>query len=165
MMKAWLRPTTVNDSRQVANVYLRSRKAFIAFAPAAHSDDEVRKWMANVLIPAGGVMVAVQGPEESVVGMMALSRRKGAGWIEHLYLEPGVVGLGLGTRFIECAKKTLGSPIRLYTFRANSGARRFYERHGFQCVELTDGAGNEEHCPDMLYEWTDVTRRDNEPLG
>ena len=43
-------------------------------------------------------------------------------------------------------------PIRLYTFQANLGARRFYERHGFSAIEFTDGEGNRERCPDVLYE-------------
>jgi hypothetical protein len=46
----------------------------------------------------------------------------------------------------------LSRPTRVYTFQANSGARRFYERHGFAAIQLTDGQGNEEHCPDVLYE-------------
>jgi ribosomal protein S18 acetylase RimI-like enzyme len=47
----------------------------------------------------------------------------------------------------------LTSPIRLYTFQENDGARRFYERHGFRAIEFGDGSNNEENCPDVLYEW------------
>ena len=32
-------------------------------------------------------------------------------------------------------------------------ASKFYERHGFQAVGYSDGARNEEQCPDILYEW------------
>ena len=153
-----LRSATLADAGQVASVYLTSRRTFVAFAPLAHSDDDVRSWVANVLIPGGGVSVAVvRSPEESVVGMMAISRDGGIGWVDHLYLVPTAVGRGLGTQFIERAKETLGSPIRLYTFQANAGARRFYERHGFRVLELSDGASNEERCPDMLYEWAAAT--------
>ena len=42
-------------------------------------------------------------------------------------------------RFVELAKERLGSPIRLYTFQANNGARRFYERHGFTPIAFGDG--------------------------
>ena len=38
-------------------------------------------------------------------------------------------------------------------FQKNEGARRFYERHGFRLVRLTDGDGNMEKEPDALYEW------------
>jgi hypothetical protein len=30
----------------------------------------------------------------------------------------------------------------------------FYERHGFMAIEFTDGSGNEEKEPDVLYRWT-----------
>ena len=133
---------------------LASRKAFVDFAPMAHADDDVRAWIAKVLIPGGGVSVATdRGPNEAVVGMMAVSRQDGVAWIDQLYLDPSVVGRGIGTRFIELAKESLGRPIRLYTFQENAGARRFYEGHGFRAIAFSDGANNEEHCPDVLYEW------------
>jgi hypothetical protein len=43
--------------------------------------------------------------------------------------------------------------LRLWVFQQNAGARAFYERRGFKLVRFTDGAGNEEHEPDALYEW------------
>jgi hypothetical protein len=112
---AILRSATHADAGQVASVYLTSRRTFVAFAPLTHSDDDVRSWVANVLIPGGGVSVAVvRSPEESVVGMMAISRDGGIGWVDHLYLVPTAVGRGLGTRFIERAKETLGSLTTLW---------------------------------------------------
>ena len=85
--------------------------------------------------------------------MMAVSQQDGVGWIDQLYLHPSVVGRGIGSRFIELGRESLGSPIRLYTFQENAGARRFYERHGFHAIAFSDGANNEERCPDVLYEW------------
>ena len=153
-MDVIFRPATDIDAEQVASVLLASRKAFLAFAPLAHADDDVRAWVANFLIPGGGVSVAVaRGSSEEVVGMMAVSQQNGIAWIDQLYLHPSVVGHGIGTRFIDLAKESLGSPIRLYTFQENGGARRFYERHGFRAIAFSDGSDNEEHCPDVLYEW------------
>ena len=85
--------------------------------------------------------------------MMALSDDGTVGWVEQLYVHPRVVGCGIGTQLLERAKTELGSPIRLYTFQANTGACRFYERHGFRAIAVGDGSGNEEQCPDVLYEW------------
>lgn len=153
-MDVIFRSATDSDAEQVASVLLASRKAFVAFAPMAHADDDVRAWVANLLIPGGCVSVAVaRGSDEGVVGMMAVSRQEGIGWIDQLYLHPSAVGRGIGTRFIELAKESLGSPIRLYTFQENAGARRFYERHGFRAIAFSDGSDNEERCPDVLYEW------------
>jgi ribosomal protein S18 acetylase RimI-like enzyme len=46
----------------------------------------------------------------------------------------------------------LPRPVRLYTFAANTGARRFYERYGFVAIAYGDGSHNEERTPDVLYE-------------
>ena len=68
-------------------------------------------------------------------------------------LRPAVLlNQGIGALLLAHAMRALALPIRLYTFQANAGARRFYERHGFVPLEFTDGQANEEHCPDVLYE-------------
>jgi hypothetical protein len=41
----------------------------------------------------------------------------------------------------------------LWTFQRNAPARRFYEKEGFVAVRETDGSGNEEREPDVLYLW------------
>ena len=145
------RPAALTDADAIADVYLESRKTFLPFAPLAHSDDEVRAWVRDHLLAAADVRVAVRG--EDVVGLLALTRADGSGWIDHLYLHPGAVGLGIGSALVAQAKETLGPPIRLYTFQANDGARRFYERHGFRAIAFGDGSSNEERCPDVLYAW------------
>ena len=148
------RLATGADAEQVADIYLESRKTFLAYAPLAHSDDSIRRWIAGHLIPSGGVTVtSPSDPTAPLVGMMALSRKGRIGWIDHLYLRISAVGSGLGARFVELAKAELGPPVRLHTFQENEGARRFYERHDFRILELGDGSGNEEGCPDVLYEW------------
>jgi GNAT superfamily N-acetyltransferase len=148
---AVFRAATISDASAISEVYLASRKRFLAYAPLAHTDEQVRAWIANQLIPNSDVSVALVDGE--IVGMMAVSQNDSASWIDQLYLHPNVVGQGIGTRFIEQAKTKSGSPIRLYTFQANAGARRFYERHGFKAIAFGDGLGNEEKCPDVLYEW------------
>lgn len=146
-----LRAATPSDAGAVADVYLASRQRFLPYAPLTHSDVDVRRWIAEVLIPDTDVTVVVLDGE--IVGLMALSRDDDAGWIDQLYLHPEATGQGIGGRLVERAKARLGSPIRLYTFQANEGARRFYERHGFEAIGFGDGSQNEEGCPDVLYEW------------
>lgn len=148
----WFRPGTPADAEAIWTIYLASRKQFLPYAPLAHSDSEILQYIATQLIPNCQVIVAVSG--EMIVGMMALSRDETAGWVEQLYLHPKTVGQGIGTQLLEQAKTKLSSPIRLYTFQANEGARRFYERHGFQAIAFGDGTHNEEKCPDVLYEWS-----------
>ena len=150
-MTVELRSATVGDADAVADVYLRSRKELVACAPLAQSDESVRGWVRERLIPAGRTTVAVVGGQ--IVGLMAIASTSDAGWIEQLYLHPAWIGRGIGTRLLELARTRLPPPIRLYTFQANQRARSFYERRGFKAVRFGDGSGNEEKCPDVLYEW------------
>jgi hypothetical protein len=88
MADATIRSATPEDAESVAEVYLASRKAFLSFAPLKHSDQAVRCWIADRLIPKGDVTGAEDADVGGVVGMMVLSHREGAGWIDHLYLPP-----------------------------------------------------------------------------
>ncbi len=105
----------------------------------------------SVNIPAGRTTVAVV--DGAIVGFMSVSEATGCSWINHLYLHPAWIGRGIGTRLLELARGELSPPIRLYTFQENQRARTFYERRGFTAVSFTDGSGNEEKSPDVLYEW------------
>jgi GNAT superfamily N-acetyltransferase len=73
--------------------------------------------------------------------------------LEHLYVHPQAESRGIGTALLALSKDRRPGGLRLWVFQKNSSARRFYERHGFRLVQLTDGRGNEEGEPDALYEW------------
>ena len=145
------RPVTVRDADSVADVYLRSRKELVACAPLIHSDENVRDWIRRHVIPAGRTTIAIV--DGLVAGLFTVSTATDCSWIEQLYLHPACVGRGIGTRLLELARSELLPPIRLYTFQCNERARRFYERRGFNPIAFGDGSGNEEKCPDILYEW------------
>ncbi|HSS08964.1 MAG TPA: GNAT family N-acetyltransferase, partial [Acidimicrobiales bacterium] len=59
---------------------------------------------------------------------------------------------GLGSRLLEVAKHRRPDGLQLWTFEANRGARRLYERHGFIATEATD-VNNEEGAPAVRYWW------------
>lgn len=143
----------------MATLYLAARRIHLPYAPLAHTEAEVRRWVAEILLPAGCSWVLSQAPEGSVLGFLsdALEAREvgdegdeGGAWIEQLYVHPAHTGQGLGTRLLRHALARLPRPLRLYTFEPNAGARRFYERHGFVLQARGDGSGNEEGCPDLL---------------
>ncbi|WP_245307003.1 GNAT family N-acetyltransferase [Mesorhizobium sp. SEMIA 3007] len=70
--------------------------------------------------------------------------------MEQLYLDPAWTGQGIGSRLLTDATAAL--PVtKLHCFQANTGARRFYERHGFRAESFGDGMTNEEGLPDILY--------------
>lgn len=145
------RGATEADNDAVAEVYLRSRKELVACAPLVHSDDNVREWIREKLIPSGQLTVAVVGGV--VVGFVAVSRSSECSWIDHLYVIPAYIRCGIGTALLDNIKQELPPPIRLYTFQGNEVAQRFYEHHGFKVIDYSDGTTNEEKCPDILYEW------------
>jgi GNAT superfamily N-acetyltransferase len=147
-----LRPAVPSDAPAVADVWLRSFAAALPTVRRAHSDDEVRGWVRDVLLLLHDVWVAdVDG---AVVGLLALS----PGWLDQLYLDPAWRGRGIGDRLVDLAKRRQPSGLQLWTFQVNGTARRFYERHGFVAVEETDGAGNEEREPDVRYAWSPARR-------
>jgi GNAT superfamily N-acetyltransferase len=131
----------------VAEVWLRSFAAALPGVHRAHSDDEVRRWVADVLLSTHDAWVA--DDDGTVAGVLALSD----GWLDQLYLDPDCRGQRLGDRFVALAKSRQPRGLQLWTFQVNEPARRFYRRHGFVEVERTDGAGNEEREPDVRLAW------------
>jgi GNAT superfamily N-acetyltransferase len=135
------------ESAAVADLWLRSRKDSVpANPPGIHDDDDVRNHFATVVLPEQEVWVLERGG--AIVALMSLS----AGWVMHLHVEPGLTGRGLGSRLLEHAKRRQPAGLDLWTFQSNTGARRFYERHGFVAIAMTDG-DNEERAPDVRYHW------------
>ena len=63
-----------------------------------------------------------------------------------------VAELDDGNALLEIAKAG-SAELQLWTFQRNRSARRFYEKHRFQAMRETDGTGNEEREPDVLYRW------------
>jgi GNAT superfamily N-acetyltransferase len=137
------------DSDSIAAIYLASRKAYLPYAPLAHRDTAIYSWVAEVLIKTNRIVAASENSE--VYGFIATASEGGKQWINHLYIHPLHTGLGIGSALLEYALAQMPRPVYLYTFQANSGARRFYERYGFLALEFSDGSGNEEGCPDVLY--------------
>ncbi|PYE82416.1 GNAT family N-acetyltransferase [Pseudoroseicyclus aestuarii] len=68
-----------------------------------------------------------------------------------LYLRASARRQGGGALLLERAKEGRDC-LRLWTFAANDGARRFYARHGFAEVGGTAG-DNDEGLPDIRMEW------------
>ena len=142
-----LRPADGDDAADVADVWLRSFRAALPTVRRAHSDEEVRGWIRDVLVPRHHTWVAEA--DGAVVGVLAVSD----GWMEQLYLDPAWRGRGIGDRFVDLARRRQPAGLQLWTFQVNEPAQRFYERHGFVAVEWTDGSGNEEREPDVRYVW------------
>ncbi|MFI0809769.1 GNAT family N-acetyltransferase [Streptomyces echinatus] len=145
-----LRRAVAADAHAVADVWLRSFATALPTVGRAHSDDEVRAYFRDVVVPLQETWVAeAADPGRGVVGMMVLDDDE----LSQLYLAPDWRGRGLGDRFVALAKERSPQGLALWTFQVNTPAHRFYERHGFVAAEYTDGSGNEEREPDVRYEW------------
>lgn len=135
------------DSFEIADLWLRSRQAAVpAIPPPVHSDDEIRTWFAEVVLPHREVWTATT--DNVIVGLLVLH----GDWVDQLYVAPGWTSTGIGSRLLALAKQRRPAGLQLWTFQSNTGARRFYERHQFVAVQST-GGDNEEGAPDLRYEW------------
>ncbi|MEU6522337.1 GNAT family N-acetyltransferase [Streptomyces sp. NPDC046924] len=144
------RAVSPDDADAAADVWLRSFTAALPSVVRPQTDDEVYGYFRHVLVPLRETWVAeAEDGGGVVVGMMVLEGEE----LAQLYLAPEWRGRGLGDRFVALAKERRPEGLSLWTFQVNEPAHRFYERHGFEAVEWTDGSGNEEREPDVRYVW------------
>lgn len=130
----------------IARLNRRVRRACLRYLPDLHTPAEDAAFFQNRVFPSCHVWLAEA--EGNLVGFIAMNGQ----WLDHLYVEPAWQGRGVGSALLAEAKKSCAA-LELWTFQRNEQARRFYERHGFVLVELTDGSGNEEKEPDARYRW------------
>ena len=143
-----LRRASPVDALTIAEVFLRAR-AEMTYLPRLHTAEETHAFFRDRVLCEAEVWVAAD-PDGRVLGFVAVGSRM----LEHLYVLPQAQGRGVGSALLERAKVARPSALELWVFQQNLGAHRFYERHGFELVELTDGASNEERVPDARYAWS-----------
>lgn len=137
------------DAGTVADILIRSRRAALGAIPAAvHSEAEIRGWVGAVVIPEREVWLMEEAGGRSLAVLVLDDD-----WVDQLYVDPEHTGRGWGTRLLELAKSRRPVGLQLWTFATNTGAQRFYRRHGFAVAETTDGSGNEEKAPDIRFVW------------
>jgi GNAT superfamily N-acetyltransferase len=110
-----------------------------------HTPQEDRWFYENCIFPQCDVWGAYS---PDMVGIIAFKQ----GWIEQLYILPEFQGQGIGSALLRQAQQTFPH-LQLWTFQRNMQAQKFYGKHGFTAIDKTDGSGNEEKEPDMLFEW------------
>ncbi|CDX38170.1 conserved hypothetical protein [Mesorhizobium sp. SOD10] len=138
-----LRPATSSDAAAIATIMRASLDAF-AWMPVLHTPEEDLFFIRDILLPNQQVTVAEAG--ERIVGFVAVNGDR----VEQLYLDPAWTGQGIGSRLLAHAIAGM-CLVKLHCFQANTGARQFYERHGFRAEAFGDGSTNEEGLPDVLY--------------
>ncbi len=139
-----------SEAGSLAALWIRSRAASApSIPPTVHTDEEVHRWFAEVVVPTREVWVV-----DSPWGVIALMVLDDA-WIDQLYVDPAWTRRGIGGALLDRAMKQRPTGLKLWTFQSNLDARRFYEAHGFHAIAMTTAA-NEEQAPDVCYEWRPV---------
>lgn len=150
-MTTAIRRATPKDAPDAAEVFLASR-ATMNYLPHLHTDEETRNFIRRVV---GEAETWIADRDGEVVGFAVIHNR----WLHHLYVDPSRFNTNTGGRLFERVCQEHPEGFQLWAFQQNTGARRFYERHGCALVRLTNGADNEEKLPDALYVWPAKTTR------
>jgi putative acetyltransferase len=140
-----IRRATLADADAAAAMFTAAF-ASMGFVPKRHTADEDRAFVRGLIAEKETWIAEGRG------GILGLACWHG-GWLEQLYVDPAHHNEGVGTALLQKIMRAHPQGFQLWTFQANTGARRFYERHGLALAELTDGAHNEEKTPDARYEW------------
>jgi GNAT superfamily N-acetyltransferase len=145
-----IRPAREDEKEGLAELFLRSRAGMTYVPPVP--DEHVPR-IAERIAEHEEVWVAESNGR--LLGFLGIERSRRHGWdvLEKLYVEPEEQNQGVGAALLDKAKELRPGGLVLWVFQKNTGARRFYERHGFVLAKLTDGAENMEREPDALYEW------------
>ncbi|MEM7172737.1 MAG: GNAT family N-acetyltransferase [Pseudomonadota bacterium] len=144
-----IRDAEAKDAKGIAAVFSPSFR-LLSFLPSLHSVEEDRWFIENIILEECDVIVAEH--RGSLVSFLALQGAE----IRLLYVHPDFIGQGSGSLLVAAAKSRAPEGLELWCFQENARARRFYEHHGFDPVEFTDGSRNEEGAPDMRYRWRPV---------
>ena len=142
-----LRPATLADADDIARIMRAALQAF-DWIPQLHTPEEDRGFIRGHVLPNQSATVAESAG--AIVGFIAIY----GCWVTQLYLDPQWTGRGIGAELLRQATRPM-DVVKLYCFQSNAGARRFYEREGFDAAGLGDGSGNEEGLPDIFTRGTD----------
>jgi GNAT superfamily N-acetyltransferase len=142
-----IRRATPDDAPAIGELFVRARDQ-MTYLPRI--SDDVRPLLGGRFLAWAELWVAEE--HGRIVGFAGVSGNE----LTHLYTDPPAQNRGVGTALLERVKSLRPEHLELWVFQKNEGARRFYERHGFRLVRLTDGSENMEREPDALYEWRDT---------
>lgn len=167
-----LRPMGADDIEVVAALHVASwRTAYRGIFNDAYLDTEAEAerrahWTRRLAAPAptaAGVVAEQAGVPVAFCYLIADADPARGTLLDNLHVAPAVRGAGLGRHLLARAAQEIvarGWPagLHLWVFDANTGARRFYERHGAQVVDRTvyasaDGGANAALC----YAWPDAS--------
>lgn len=129
-------------------VWLRSGQAEYHYLSAFQALDETKAIEVFQRHIQDNCEIWVYEVDQEIVGFMAMD----SNYIDRLYVDPKSQGKGVGSEFINYAKKLHPTGLSLKTHQQNKRACGFYEKRGFVAV----GYGLSpppESMPDVEYRW------------
>ena len=148
MMSKRIRSYGPGDEIEVANIWFRSGQATYTFLPTwqAFTYEDARVVFRDQIVAKCDIWVAEGNTE--LAAYLALD----GSYVDRLYVDPGKQRQGWGTQLIEHAKLLSPGGLELHTHQENTGARLFYEAHGFEAVRF-GVSPPPEYAPDVEYHW------------
>jgi GNAT superfamily N-acetyltransferase len=141
-----LRRLALADMAAAAKVHRTSFDQSLPWLKGLHTPAEDRTFYRTRVFTSCAVWGAEL--EGRLLGIIALR----ANWVDQLYVRPDAQRRGVGSDLLGVAQGAF-PVLHLWTFQRNAAARRFYEARCFIVLRETDGSGNEEREPDVLYRW------------
>jgi len=124
-----IRRATSDDAAAIGELFVRVRDE-MTYLPRIV--DEHRPLLGGWFLERDEIWVSER--EGVVVGFAGLHDDV----LTHLYVDNGAQNAGVGTAMLDHAKSQRPGRLELWVFKKNAGARRFYERHGFRLVRITE---------------------------
>jgi ribosomal protein S18 acetylase RimI-like enzyme len=137
------RPLTADDVKAISGIHHRACLIAYAFMNWRYGIDEVERWYAGKFAEWSWTLAALDA--DAMAGFIALRGQH----IDQLYVDPSQQRSGIGSLLLEQAIEKLPGRITLDVFEENTGARAFYEKHGFS--ERDRWMNTEEGAIDLLY--------------
>lgn len=142
-----IRSLNLDEMEEASQVHRQSFNHQLPWLAGLHTPDEDARFYKERVFKACNVWGALEAGV--IVGIIAFT----SDWINQLYILPKAQGRGIGSKLVAIAQAD-AVRLQLWTFQKNARARKFYETKGFVAVRQTDGSGNEENEPDILYSWS-----------
>lgn len=136
------------DFERVVALWHETCRATYTFIPLEqeYDLDSRRGFFRSHILPRCALVVA-----EEDAGLLGFAALEGD-YLDRLYVAVGRQRQGVGEALLDAIRARSPVGLRLHTHVKNTGARAFYEKHGFESVRFGVSPAPESE-PDVEYHW------------